>query len=135
MVDNSLQVLGQFTLLEYLDLSRNFINTDNDRCRNVLSNTLSNLKRLSYLDLGYNRIQNIGASMLFRDILPKLSKLETIKLRNCFLNPQLYEIIRTLLKQLDLPLKHLDISENIFIIEHVHEMKYFARIRELELLL
>lgn len=135
MVDDSLQVLGQFTLLEYLDLSRNFINADNDRCRNVLSNTLSNLEHLSYLDLGYNRIQNIGASMLFSDILPKLSKLETIKLRNCFLNPQLYEIIRTLLKQLDLPLKHLDISENIFIIEQVHEMKYFARIRELELLL
>jgi hypothetical protein len=96
---------------------------------------LSPLVKLKYLNLGQNRIQDLGFSALCISVLPDMQELEVLDASESFLTPASFEHMFHLVKTRNPSIKTMYFQGNIVKVEHMPELKHFAALRNLTLIL
>lgn len=129
MVSEGFQVINKFVNLTYLDLRVNHIAIDNLRHMSLLVDSLEPLKKLKYLSLAENRLQNMGFGALMNNVLPGMLELEVLDLSHAFLTPESFQHIFFLVKKRDPMIKSISYSGNIVKVEDRSELHYFANLR------
>lgn len=129
MVSEGFMIINKFVNLTYLDLRANHIAIDNPRHMSLLVDSLEPLKKLVYLSLAENRLQNMGLSALINNVLPGMLDLQTLDLNHAFLTPESFENIFFLVKKREPIIQLIDYTGNIIKNEEKSELRYFANLR------
>ena len=112
MVSEGFQVINKFVNLTYLDLRVNHIAIDNLRHMSLLVDSLEPLKKLKYLSLAENCLQNMGFGALMNNVLPGMLELEVLDLSHVFLTPESFHHIFFLVKKRDPMIKSINYKEH-----------------------
>ena len=129
MVSEGFLVINKFVNLTYLDLHANHIAIDNMRHMSLLVDSLEPLKKLKYLNLAENRLQNMGFGALINNVLPGMLDLEALDLSHAFLTPESFTNIFSLVKKREPLIKSITYTGNIIKVEDKSELHYFANLR------
>ncbi len=135
IVADGLVNVGSFSTLTQLDLRNNHIAIDTTRHVSLFLEALSPLVKLKYLNLGQNRIQDLGFSALCISVLPDMQELEVLDASESFLTPASFEHMFHLVKTRNPSIKTMYFQGNIVKVEHMPELKHFAALRNLTLIL